>query len=69
MGYQAGVPVEAEYSQSLSAIVIGARDDLSGVRAEGLGTKIGWTMKDIEAYCRAGVLEKRDKPFVPTPRP
>ncbi|KAG9040312.1 hypothetical protein FS837_000813, partial [Tulasnella sp. UAMH 9824] len=69
VGYQIGVPVETQYSQSLSAIVIGARDDLNGVRAEELGTKIGWTMKDVEAYCRAGILDKRDKPFVPTPRP
>ncbi|KAG9016324.1 hypothetical protein FRB90_003288 [Tulasnella sp. 427] len=66
--HQVGLPVDPQVSQALSEIVIGARQDLKGARAEQMGGKLGWTMNDVEDYCRIGVLDKHNKPFLSTPR-
>ncbi|KAG8971606.1 hypothetical protein FRC05_010952 [Tulasnella sp. 425] len=66
--YQCGVPVDPVFSKGLSWNVLSIREGLDPIRPEVLAQKIGWTLKSVEEYCRKGVLGKRNKPVIDTPR-
>ncbi|KAG8922086.1 hypothetical protein FRC01_014503, partial [Tulasnella sp. 417] len=66
--YQGGTPVDPILSKGLSWNVLSLREGLDPIRPEVLATKIGWTMKAVEEYCRKGVLGKRNRPAIDTPR-
>lgn len=66
--YQDGVPVDPIFSKGLSWNVLSLREGLNPIRPEALAKKIGWTMKSVEEYCRKGVLGKRNRPVIDTPR-
>ncbi|KAG8897348.1 hypothetical protein FRC00_004421 [Tulasnella sp. 408] len=66
--YQDGTPVDPIFSKGLSWNVLSLREGLSPIRPEVLAKKIGWTMKSVEEYCRKGVLGKRNRPAIDTPR-
>ncbi|KAG9048661.1 hypothetical protein FS837_012289 [Tulasnella sp. UAMH 9824] len=66
--YQDGIPVDPIFSKVLSWNVLSLREGLNPIRPEALAEKIGWTMKSVEEYCRNGVLGKRNRPIIDTPR-
>ncbi|KAG9048660.1 hypothetical protein FS837_012288 [Tulasnella sp. UAMH 9824] len=66
--YQDGTPVDPIFSKGLSWNVLSLREGLNPIRPEVLAKKIGWTMKSVEEYCRKGVLGKRNRPAIDTPR-
>ncbi|KAG8933502.1 hypothetical protein FRC01_008782, partial [Tulasnella sp. 417] len=67
--YQTGVPVDKRWSKALSTLVIGNHQgNLKAARPEKLGKQIGWTMKNLEDYCRVGMMFWQNKPHISTPR-
>ncbi|KAG8933520.1 hypothetical protein FRC01_008603 [Tulasnella sp. 417] len=67
--YQTGVPVDKRWSKALSTLVIGNHQgNLKAARPEKWGKQIGWTMKNLEDYCRVGMMFWQNKPHISTPR-
>lgn len=67
--YQSGVPVEKKWSKALSVIVIGNHQGtLKPARPEHWAKQIGWSMKNVEDYCRIWIMHWQNKPYISTPR-
>ncbi|KAG8994216.1 hypothetical protein FRB90_000507 [Tulasnella sp. 427] len=67
--YQSGVPVDRKWSKALSKLILNSyRGDLKPAPPENRGKQIGWTMKSVEGYCRAGFMFGPNKPTDSTPR-
>ncbi|KAG9020080.1 hypothetical protein FS837_008607, partial [Tulasnella sp. UAMH 9824] len=68
--YQTGVPADKRWSKALSSLVIGNHQgNLKAAPPEKWGKQIGWSMKNVEDYCRPGMMFWQNKPFNSTPRP
>ncbi|KAG8946579.1 hypothetical protein FRC04_011557 [Tulasnella sp. 424] len=67
--YQSGVPVEKKWSKALSIIVIGNHQgNLKPAPPEHWAKQIGWSMKNVEDYCRIWMMHWQNKPYISTPR-
>ncbi|KAG8913387.1 hypothetical protein FRC01_004573 [Tulasnella sp. 417] len=68
--YHDGTPADVQWSRVLTGTVLSLDEGTSPAPAQTLGKQIGWTMKAVEDYCRAGMLgEKKNKAWIATPRP
>ncbi|KAG9048668.1 hypothetical protein FS837_012296 [Tulasnella sp. UAMH 9824] len=68
LDYQSGLPVDPQMSNLLCLQYLRLREGMNPIRPESLGKQIGWTFKALEAYCRKGLMARRDKPHMGTPR-
>lgn len=68
LDYQSGLPVDPQMSNLLCLQYLRLREGMNPIRPESLGKQIGWTFKALEAYCRKGLMARRDKPHMDTPR-
>ncbi|KAG8971609.1 hypothetical protein FRC05_010955 [Tulasnella sp. 425] len=68
LDYQTGLPVGLDISNLLCLQYLRLREGMTPIRPKGLGKQIGWTFQALEAYCRKGLMGRRDKPQISTPR-
>ncbi|KAG8971610.1 hypothetical protein FRC05_010956 [Tulasnella sp. 425] len=68
LDYQTGLPTDSNISNLLCLQYLRLREGMNPIRPESLGKQIGWTFQALEAYCRKGLMARRDKPHIGTPR-
>lgn len=68
LDYQTGLAANPDMSNLLCLQYLRLREGMNPIRPESLGKQIGWTFKALEAYCRTGLMARRDKPHMGTPR-
>lgn len=67
--YFTGKP-EPILAETLTRFILEIKDegDNISLRPEVLGEQLGWKYTEMEAYCRKGLLGKKNKAYVATPQ-